>query len=186
MRTARVMLLLLPAALLAGCLPMSIHSLVDREQDSIREDRILGEWVMDESYWTVRRGPHGYQAIKEDGELRTAYALVLTRLDRQLFMDLSPVSSPDIEAKYGYYFVPGHSISRVEFDGDTLELFMLEHLVPDAASRAAGDTLEYLSYLHSDGWRPLIVAGTGRLREFLTKHGREPVWFERYDLVRLR
>jgi len=186
MRIVRLMLLLLPAAVLGGCLPMSLQSLVDREQDSIREDRILGEWVMDESYWTVRRAPHGYQAIKEDGELRTAYALVLTRLDRQLFMDLSPISSPDIEAKYGYHFVPGHSIARIEFAGDTLKLDMLENLVPAAASRAKGDTLEYLNYLHSDGWRPLIVAGTDRLREFLTKHWREPGWFERRELVRLR
>jgi len=181
-----MLILLLPAALLGGCLPMSIHPLVEREQDSIREDRILGDWVMDESYWSVRRSPHGYQAIKEDGELRTAYALVFTRLDRQLFMDLSPIPSPDIEAKYGDYFIPGHSIARVAFAGDTLKLDMLQDLVPDAASRAAGDTLEYLHYLHPNGWKSLIVARTDRLREFLSKHGREPGWFERHALVRLR
>lgn len=187
MRTARMLLLLLPWTLLGGCLPVSLQPLVAREQDSIRDDRILGEWIDEEVHWTVRPDVQGYRAIKEIGDLRAVYSLVLTRLDRELFMDLGPSHTPDIDARYGYHLIQGHSIHRVAFAGDTLRLFILTNTIPDSSSRAAGDTLAYREYVDVNGeTKQLIVAETDRLREFLTKHARDERLFDRRELVRLR
>jgi len=114
-------------------------------------------------------------AIREEGELRSAYTASLNRLGRHLFLDLQADPTRDTERKFEYHVIYGHTLSRVEFVRDTLKLFML-HPRPDSAHVASGDTLEYLTdYRSSDDY--LITASTDRLREFLRRHSDDRFWF---------
>lgn len=185
---------LLALILLAGCAPIvSLHPLFTKES-ILFEEKLVGTWVKDvndpEVIWKFSRldesaaqGPlepwkevitkfYGLDVTDQDGR-KGSFAACLVKLGDRLFLDVFadrfPSGEQDIEkmplAYNGFFFVPVHTVIRVDAIGEQLTLRITDddrfkeliQAVPAAVKHEMMDD------------RPVLTASTKELQEFVTK-----------------
>lgn len=182
------------AALLAGCVPVvSLHPLFTRET-IVFEEKLVGTWVKDandpEVTWKFSRldesaakGPleawkdditkfYGLEISDKDGR-KGAFAACLVKLgDRQfldVFADRFPSGEQDIEkmplAYNGFFFVPVHTILRIDAIGEQLVLRVTDDDQFKDLTQAAPAAVKH--EMVDD--RPILTASTRELQEFVAK-----------------
>jgi hypothetical protein len=187
MRRIRLILCLVAGVGLGGCITPSLHGLYEGAKDLMTDNRLVGTWSGPGGYWIIRNmGSGHYYVIREWRDERTAYDAALTRLGRQTFLDLEPEEAPAWPDKYAYHLVRCHTLSRVQFVGDTLKLMMLDLATPDSTSRAARDTLPYEYEVDAVETSALVTASTSQLRAFLAKHSNDRRHWSPCNFVRVR
>ena len=184
----------LVATLLAGCVPIvSLHPFFTKET-IVFEEKLVGTWVKDpndpEVTWKFSRldesaakGPleewkeditkfYGLEITDQDGR-KGVFAACLVKLgDRQfldVFADRFPSGEQDVEkmplAYNGFFFVPVHTVIRIDAIGDKLVLRVTDDDQFKDLIQASPAAVKH--EMVDD--RPILTASTKELQEFVAK-----------------
>lgn len=175
-RFAALVLGLLAAGLLAGCLP-SLHPIF--EKDDIAYDAALeGSWVEKtdgegDILWTFAPGEEKAYALTIGQEKSSSSVVAhLTRIAGHEFLDLWPDPKSMEELPRGDWFramlIPGHFFLRVSREDGVVKLRMLDLDWLEEVLKADPAALKIES-MNPGG--SCVTASTKELRAFLAKHG---------------
>ncbi len=169
MRT-KAIAICLAAMFLSGCVP-SLHRLYDK-QTTVSDDGLPGRWVQedDETTWTFEANEDGYkvQVAEKDGK-SGRFEAHLVRLGDLLFMDLYPSTKdrPDMTDLYALHLVPAHTLWRVQRQGDTLKLHVMNPTAVDKMLKADPTLVKHERPDDGDG--VVLTAGTPELQKFVAR-----------------
>lgn len=129
MRTAKLAMYLMAAALVAGCIP-SLHPLYT-EDDLVFEPGLVGTWAgtSEDGRWAFEQAaPKAYNVTFVQEGKPGRFEGHLLRIGEQLFLDLYP-EQPEIDANdyYKMHLVPAHTFLRVSLAGDALSIRVMNY-----------------------------------------------------------
>jgi hypothetical protein len=173
------------AALLAGCVPASLHPLCS-EQDAVLVPTLAGKYVdeADGASWTFTQGESkAYKVtITQENELAT-YQAYVTNLGTYMFLDLLPAPT-ELEEKaitrYAYQPLHVHFLAKLE--GDTLQLALvdtdwLEAQLEQGKVKVNVETPEDSVFI-------VLTSPTKELREFFLEAARNPDAFTEFAVLK--
>ncbi len=128
MKTAKTILALVAAVLMAGCVP-SLQPLYT-EKDLVFEPALLGAWVGKDGkgVWTFEKAEDkAYKLTYSEGHEPTEFEAHLVRLGNSLFLDtgLSELKMESDLARIS--LLPCHTFFKIKLDGETLNYALLNY-----------------------------------------------------------
>jgi hypothetical protein len=175
------------ACLSSGCLVAALHPVYEPRTIAF-DPSLLGIWMPveapEERTLTFERGEwHSYHVEYVDGGRRVRGSARMTRVGRDLLLDVSPLDGTDLPP----LTVPIHAIFRVTIGTETVGLAELDY---DAlAARIREGTPPVPAALDARG-NVVLTAGTGELRRWLEEAQQqdadpfaEPTVYERIRLA---
>ncbi|HEX7087298.1 MAG TPA: hypothetical protein VF198_13110 [Vicinamibacterales bacterium] len=174
MRAFRAALAALLACLSAGCLVAALHPVYDPRLIAF-DPSLLGSWSPIEApegrTLTFERGEwHSYHVEYVDGEQRVRASARLTRVGRDLLLDVSPLDGVDLPP----LTLPIHAIYRVAIEAEQLRLSELDYDTLAGQVRAGMSPIP--ASLDARG-NVVLTATTQELRRWLEemqKEGSDP------------
>ena len=180
--------MLLTAALLTGCVPMTLFPLYSDETLTF-EPLLLGTWTgedEDERWTFSAHNPHSYRLVHRDEEGRKGiFEGHLVDLGGELFLDLFPEDrAEDWNDLFTLHLLPVHTFIHVVVTDDELQLtFMNLDWLRDYLEEHPSALLHTM--LADD--QVLVIASTDELQAFVIEHLKtegafdEPEIFQRMD-----
>ena len=176
------------ACLSAGCLVAALHPVYEPRTIAF-DPSLLGTWIPVEApegrTLTFERGEwHSYHVEYADGGRRVRASARMTRVGRDLLLDVSPLDGTDLPP----LTVPIHTIHRVTIEAETIGLAELDYDALAAQVRAGKAPVP--AALDARG-NVVLTAGTVGLRRWLEQAQQEgaadpfaePVVYERLRLA---
>jgi hypothetical protein len=155
----------------SSCLSYSLYPWFGKEVQTF-DERLLGKWGDEEESYVVKRGPkQTYLITGQDDLNKTEFRAVLAKIGDGYYLDLKTRKSTDtLDA----WELEAHLLCKLAIEPDRLRVVCLddekvEEMVDAGELRGAR--------VQPDKF--LIVSGTEKLQEFITKHGPEAsIWIE--------
>jgi hypothetical protein len=122
--------LLLPTALLSGCLCLSLHPLYSGK-DVVFDPALLGNWTVANTqvYWSITRaGQNHYRMVYVDEDHKQGeFVARLVSVQGTMFLDLFPTETKSLPGNsfYAGHFLPVHSLFQVIRTKPTPQLAVL-------------------------------------------------------------
>lgn len=190
MKTKTILLFLLIALTLSGCLVKSIHPFY-KEKDVIYDPALVGYWLDgDSSLWTVEqlkvssvgseRAVDSYKInYFEKKDEASEFEVHLFKLNGQTYVDFIPfeINVPDMTA---FHLLPTHSIAKIEMSRDSINLkwfneSWLAGLLENNKIRISHETIKGEN---DDDDSYVLTASTEELQKFIIKYGNDPNAFK--------
>ena len=123
MRSFRVILLVLFAALLAGCPARSIHPLFT-EKDAVFNSALIGSWDNKDEIYTFEKLKESiYRLVIRSREENdsSVYSVMLGKIGQSWFFDSFPIVNSN-----EHHYMSVHVFTRMVLQGDSLTIATLE------------------------------------------------------------
>jgi len=183
MKTKKLLFYLL-AALLGGCIPLSLHPLYT-DKELLFEEKLLGTWAENGDKWEFEAGsdPNSYDLTVADEGGKGEFAAHLVKIDDMLFLDLFPTGLElEINEFLAMHLLPVHTFMKIEQIEPTLQMRMMD-------LEKMGDMLENDPNLVKHEIvedRIVLTASPKELQQFMKEHADDEGLFgEPSDLERL-
>jgi hypothetical protein len=189
MKSKIVLLVILMALILSGCLVKALHPFY-KESDVVFEPALIGKWLdNDSSLWTIEQkkvsflGPeknvNSYKIIfSEKKDEESEFDVHLFKLNDQIYVDFIPVNVkvPDLTS---YHLVSVHSIAKIDISTDSLSLkwfneSWLAGLFENNKIRIPHETIPG----ENGDNTYVLTASTDELQKFIIKYGNDPNAFK--------
>ncbi len=185
MRTMTVSCLLWMVTMLAGCWPLAVNPLYDKDEGELLEG-LVGTWRGegdDATRYDFVLDPQrrGYDVTVINGDNRaTTFKATVVRLGDATFLDAMAVWGQDsVPAWYGLNSMPLHAAFRLELTPDG-ELFLTPMLEEALAKRLENEPaliehrlVEIVNTEGKTASRVMLTAPTAELRAFYQKHAKD-------------
>jgi hypothetical protein len=177
-----LLVILLISLILAGCVVSSLNPLYT-DKDLILLPGLEGTWIdNDKNFWTFNKAEdNSYQMtysrdteLKENAEVFDAH---LVRLENQIFMDLFPREGAfrDNKGMMAGHYIPTHTISKVQLNGDNLQINMLN---PEWIKEMNDERMVFIGHEQvKDGF--LLTANSSDLQKFISTYADDSIAFEK-------
>jgi hypothetical protein len=187
-----ILLTILTALFLSGCLVKSIHPFYQPE-DRVFRTELLGTWQSgDSTLWEFSQTI--IEKFLHDDSVDMSYSVKLTDLSGKeeeswfrttlfqlgdaTYLDFSPLIEQNIGDNFAsFHFIPAHSVARVEFFGDgnfALNWFdeeWLSELFEKNRIKISHEVIRNSNGLIDESY--ILTASTSELQKFLSKYGEE-------------
>jgi hypothetical protein len=191
MKTKAIVLIVIMAAMMSGCLVKSLHSFYD-ESDVIYKPELTGKWLDDDSSkWVISRFSFPKGLFKgdsldnsylvemyEDTVRPSRFNVHLFKVDGILYLDFLPVKEDSDKEFYDIHLVPAHSLARVSFDSN--DRMSISWFNEEWLNKLFEENRVKISHevIQSDetgyGKQYVLTASTGELKKFIVKYGNDP------------
>jgi hypothetical protein len=191
MKTKTIILTVMLAVLLSGCLVKSLHPFYN-ESDVIYKQELTGTWLDEDSArWVISRFSFTQGLFKgdsldnsyfvelyEDSLVPSKFNVHLFSLDGLLYLDFLPVRDDSGKELYDIHLVPAHTLARVNFDDNdrmTISWFnedWLNRLFEENRLKISHEVIN--SSAEGYGTQYVLTASTDELKKFIVKYGNDP------------
>ena len=163
--------ILVLAAGLTGCAPVSIHPLYT-SQDVVADSAFEGNWADDDDQiWQIQKSGDGYDVTAfhaGDSPATEVFNVHLLRLKDVEFVDATSKSNPNLT-------IAGHLIAKVSLQGDDLRVATFAE---DWLKKAVQSGTAPQNIAGEDG-QVILIAPTRDLQRFVLQHaGDADAWDE--------
>lgn len=178
------LLFYLLAALLGGCVPLSLHPLYTGKE-LIFEEKLLGAWSdgSTKCKFTEASGKKSYKLTVTDDDGKGKFDAHLVKIDDMLFLDLFP-AEPELEANdfYKLHILPAHTFMKIEQIEPTLQMAVMNH---DKMKDMLENDAALIKHEIVEG-RVVLTASTKQLQGLMREHANDEGLFdEQTDLKRI-
>jgi hypothetical protein len=195
MKTRIIILTILIAALMQGCLVKSLHPFYTKK-DLVLEKELFGDWTdKDSGRWTIHQHTTGflntskpdssYDITYTDNQGSSKFQAHLFRLGGQLYLDFYPTDVKSGSSLEDYHLIAAHTLARVSLSKNVIIIRWyneewLAGLFNKNRVRIAHERIPYdPDKKDSDSYQVILTAPTAELQDFIRKYGNDPDAFRK-------
>jgi len=195
MKTKLIILTVLIAVTMSGCLVKSLHPFYT-EKDLVYKPGLTGNWLgNDSALWEIRQHK-AFAGLFKDDKPTNSYDIICTEkkgtskflahlfsIDGHLYLDfyLPDPEGPDLAVMH---LVPAHTLARVELSDKQISINWyneewLVKLFNENRIRIAHERIPYdPDEKNPDNYQVVLTAPTADLQKFIIKYGNDPAAFK--------
>jgi len=184
MKRTIVVVIVLIAACLQGCIVKSVHPFFN-ESDVVYQKELEGDWAdQDSNRWRIHKNPYksnSYELHYSKNGREVELLGHLFKLDNNLYFDMIPVSDNSEELLvFDLHMVPTHSIARVAKLTDKQVIIKwfneewLRKMFTENRIKISHELVMDESPTSKDDGFYLLTASTNELQKFVIKYGSDP------------
>lgn len=183
MRTGKLIAMIIPAVVVFGCIPQSLHPIYT-EDSLVTDDGLLGAWGSDDDFWRFEEGKDKSYKLTICGKgQELVFEAHLTRIRDRIYLDMLLADLP-IERNdwLAMHIVPVHTFWELDRSGDTLRIRTLKY---DWLKDRFENDKFWIAYEPVQEWY-IFTAKPERMQRFIRKWmTHEEAWSDWEDAPRM-
>lgn len=195
MKRQFLLLMLMLAALVQGCIVKSLHPFYQKS-DLVYRSEMINSWEdQDGNRWkinAVKEERQAYEMIFMKDGREASFLVHLFKLDESLYLDFRPLASDgSVNDLFEMHLLPSHSVAKVvKMDKDVVEIKWfdedwLRSLFNQNRIKISHEVIIDQNSGQDEDKSYVLTASTAELRKFLIKYGNDEAAFNGDDALHL-